>query len=413
MSYRVPVLSRFSWQEPVANILSSAPGSPVKGDRFINSTDGKVNWFDGADWQADTPQIGWRIFNKSDATYYTYTATGWSSAQSAAGLTLTGDIDSTTTAINWKLKDNDANALSFDSEGAADILKFDTTDDAEKVVISKDLNVAGNATVGGNLTVNGTVTSINTVETTITDKNLILNKNGGVDSAGGAGLSFEEDGSITGYIEVAGTEDAFVLKAPKASGELTIKNTAVAVLNMAGNLAVEAASAINQDVTTDAAVQFGSVETTGGITAAGALSAGASTLSSLGVTGAATVGTTLGVTGKGTFSSDVDVAGVLTVTGSAALGTASATTLSVSGASTLASVSTSGDVSVGGLFSSAGAATFAQTIAVTGDATFSANLTDGTNSVTVANMKKAFDSRAKWDETLGCIVFDNAVLDAA
>lgn len=52
-------------------------------------------------------------------------------AINVTGLTLTGDITSTGTPIDWDLQDNVASALSFDSVGKTGLLEFDTTDSAE------------------------------------------------------------------------------------------------------------------------------------------------------------------------------------------------------------------------------------------------------------------------------------------
>tara|TARA_R100000458_G_scaffold3349_1_gene2737 strand:+ start:12500 stop:14179 length:1680 start_codon:yes stop_codon:yes gene_type:complete len=52
-------------------------------------------------------------------------------AINVTGLTLTGDITSTGTAIDWDLQDNVASALSFDSAGKTGLLEFVTTDSAE------------------------------------------------------------------------------------------------------------------------------------------------------------------------------------------------------------------------------------------------------------------------------------------
>ncbi|MDY0282296.1 MAG: hypothetical protein RBR35_17245, partial [Salinivirgaceae bacterium] len=70
-----------------------------------------------------------------------------------------GNINSAV-AQNWELLDNNANALSFDSTGKADILKIDTTDGAEKVIMSGGLEVTGlitgNASTATALATNGT-----------------------------------------------------------------------------------------------------------------------------------------------------------------------------------------------------------------------------------------------------------------
>ena len=52
-------------------------------------------------------------------------------AINVTGLTLTGDITSTGTAIDWDLQDNVSSALSFDSAGKTGLLEFVTTDSAE------------------------------------------------------------------------------------------------------------------------------------------------------------------------------------------------------------------------------------------------------------------------------------------
>lgn len=70
----------------------------------------------------------------------------------------------------------------------------------------------------GSLHVEGTLTYIDTVTLQVTDKLITLNKGGAASSADGAGIEFEENNVITGYIKVNTTRDGFLFKAPAASG---------------------------------------------------------------------------------------------------------------------------------------------------------------------------------------------------
>jgi hypothetical protein len=65
------------------------------------------------------------------------------------GVTVTGDINSTGTAIDFDLIDNNASALSFDAIGKTGILEIDTTDSSEKVKMSGGLEVTGTAVLKG------------------------------------------------------------------------------------------------------------------------------------------------------------------------------------------------------------------------------------------------------------------------
>ena len=90
-----------------------------------------------------------------------------------------GTVDLTDAQKNFTLLDNDGDAISFDAAGQADILKIDTSNGAEKVVIhaldvSNALNANGDLTVAGNLTVNGTTSTVNSTTVTIDDQFLFL-----------------------------------------------------------------------------------------------------------------------------------------------------------------------------------------------------------------------------------------------
>ena len=72
------------------------------------------------------------------------------------GVTVTGDITSTGTAIDFDLLDNNASALSFDATGKTGILEIDTTDSSEKVKMSGGLSVTGTSALGS-ITATGTI----------------------------------------------------------------------------------------------------------------------------------------------------------------------------------------------------------------------------------------------------------------
>lgn len=88
----------------------------------------------------------------------------------AGSIVLAGDITSTTPAVDWDVKDNDATALSIDTAGKSGLIVVDTQTGTEKITMSGGLDVAGTlaaaaaATVGTTLDVTG-VTSVSTITT--------------------------------------------------------------------------------------------------------------------------------------------------------------------------------------------------------------------------------------------------------
>lgn len=66
-------------------------------------------------------------------------------------------------------------------------------------------------------TFNQQVTNVN-----VTDKNITVNSGGPAGSGATAGIDVEENGSITGYVEVSGDRNSWVLKAPNTAGSATI-----------------------------------------------------------------------------------------------------------------------------------------------------------------------------------------------
>ena len=130
-----------------------------------------------------------------------------------------------------------------------------------------DVTFGGSATITGDLTVSGTTTTISTTNLVIEDKVMTLNDGGAAASGGAVGLEVEENGSATGFFTTNDTGDWTIRGANgAAAATATIDvNTDAKTLTIAGSLNIEADSAINQDVTSDAGPTFAGVTSTGAI----------------------------------------------------------------------------------------------------------------------------------------------------
>lgn len=264
MGYRVPVLEKFSWQEPVISILTEAqlPVSPNKGDRYIVQSNvsgfsadingktvnlaGKILWYAGENnplnnsefgWQADTPQDGWKVYVLAEKCDYhfdvTYdedgniSSTAWTNKARTSGLILDGDIDSTSTHVDWILKDQDANALTFKvgSKDGATMMNYDTVtseDGTKKKVITFE---GTDIIIKGNLQVDGTKTEVQSTDLYVKDPKFTINKGGDSNSVRTAGLEFEADGNIVGSILTtdSGSNPGYDFSAPGSTLGFSIR----------------------------------------------------------------------------------------------------------------------------------------------------------------------------------------------
>lgn len=437
--YRVPVLENFAWQEAVTEFRTTDTGlTPAKGDRYVVGVgadgfvgqDNNIAWYDGSAWQFDTPKKGWRVYNKANDTYYFWDGLGWTDKLVIGDLTVNGDIN-TPNASDWDLRDNDATALSFDTAGmVGHMLNFDTTDNNEVLStdatfqakgildVDNDVNMETRATafdlkqnetaaltfdttslagilsidttsgaervqmsndlvVQGDLTVNGTTTTIDSQTLVIEDNLITLNKGGAVSSGGGAGIEIEENGVATGYIKSAADRAGFEFNAPANDFIGSLDFTATSTMTINGNLDVEAASAINQDVTTDAIPQFAGLDLDGDLNMV-------------------------------TQATDVDMIPETADALSFDDGGVSMMTFDTLNDKILASVpfESTSTLSIGGTFTLENGAT------ITNSTANSMTLSDGDTTVTVDQARKAYDSRAQYDSALGLVVFDQAMLDA-
>ena len=105
-------------------------------------------------------------------------------------LNINAGIDTTNQATNLLVIDNNANAFSFDSTDRADILKIDSTDGSEKVVVHA-LDVTNDLTVSGDFVVQGASTLLTSSNTIIQDAIIAIGtsgSDGSVDSFAPAGV---------------------------------------------------------------------------------------------------------------------------------------------------------------------------------------------------------------------------------
>jgi len=140
------------------------------------------------------------------------------------GLTVTNDITLTNSATDVDLIDNNASALSFDASGKAGILEIVTTNDAEKVNMSGDLDVTG--------TISGSVISGSFV-------------GDGSNLTGVAATSFDIDAlSALGGASVA-QGDNFILSDAGTEKKVTFSNLEDSIFaNVSGDATVAAGGAL-------------------------------------------------------------------------------------------------------------------------------------------------------------------------
>jgi len=133
-TYRVPVLSDFSWQPPVLDRdLTAPPVSPSKGDRYIVGVsadsgdwfglDNHIVTYDGAAWIDDTPLEGWYCYIEDESLLCHYTGTVWDSDDISgleAGIvsldTRVSNTESSVGSIDTKLTNTDSSVGSIDTK---------------------------------------------------------------------------------------------------------------------------------------------------------------------------------------------------------------------------------------------------------------------------------------------------------
>lgn len=150
----------------------------------------------------------------SDLSNHTGTTTGvhGSTSVNTASRIVERDANKNINVSKITVDSGSNQGLDVASAGALDI---------GKSVGANNITVGGATStviIPGNLTVQGTATALDTTNTNIKDALVTLNKGGAAGSAGGSGIEFEEDGSITGYVKVSSDRTKIEVKAPNGGG---------------------------------------------------------------------------------------------------------------------------------------------------------------------------------------------------
>ena len=243
------------------NAIVFTSGGDVDGGNIGLESDGDLTY---------NPSTGRLNATQLGGTLQTAAQGNVTSLGTLTGLTVNGDATLTGDSANavW---DKSANALEFADNakvtfGTGDdasiywdgsALKVGTESTATPINIGHStslVTIGDDLTVTGDLIVQGDTVTMNVATMSVEDKNIHL----GVGAANatairGAGLDFEMASDVdAGFIRV-GASDAsiFELKAPNAAGVLTLDLNASKTMTVAGDLNIEADSAINQDLSTD------------------------------------------------------------------------------------------------------------------------------------------------------------------
>lgn len=94
-----------TWQAPVAKVGATNDSTGLTtGDRFLNTTDGKVYTFDGTAFDAGvSPVDGWALFDRTDETGYVFSGTSWVQFTGAGQITAGVGMSKTGNVLNVNL----------------------------------------------------------------------------------------------------------------------------------------------------------------------------------------------------------------------------------------------------------------------------------------------------------------------
>jgi predicted flap endonuclease-1-like 5' DNA nuclease len=107
------------------------------------------------------------------------------------------------------------------ADGGVDVTSTGGTDTLSLGVSNADVINIGNPTATINMV--GSVNNNQVTNLNVTDPLITINKGGGVGSAAGTGLEFEENSTITGYVKTSATRNALEIKAPSVAGIVSVK----------------------------------------------------------------------------------------------------------------------------------------------------------------------------------------------
>lgn len=168
-------------QSLVTHSLSSAPGSPVAGQRYYNTTSNIEFYWNGSAWVSTagggiTALTGDVTASGSGSVAATVAFVGGVSAASVAtavGQAHTQHTDTGTTNATFQLNAGASGFKIKDSSGEAQVRN--AADNAYANIRVLDAAVTGDMVITGNLTVNGTNTVLNTTTMETGDNEVVLN----------------------------------------------------------------------------------------------------------------------------------------------------------------------------------------------------------------------------------------------
>jgi hypothetical protein len=121
-----------SWQEPVDSVGATNPVSATTGDRFLNTTDGKIYTATDTDtWNSGVvPVDGWSLFDRTDETGYVYSGSAWvqftGTGQITAGLGLAKNGNVIDVNLGAGIKELPSDEVGVDIYGAPGALILTT-----------------------------------------------------------------------------------------------------------------------------------------------------------------------------------------------------------------------------------------------------------------------------------------------
>jgi len=110
---RIMIEEYASWQKPILSIANE--GVAEKGNRYIvgstptgtfaGLSPNDIAWYDGTEWQTDTPSTGWRVYDLNQGKVLTFVTDEW-----VADVDIANKMDKVSEA-------DEDNLASFDSAG--------------------------------------------------------------------------------------------------------------------------------------------------------------------------------------------------------------------------------------------------------------------------------------------------------
>ena len=160
--FRIPIIDKFSWQEPIMSFISEIPASINPGERYIIINNQSVNHNqiiscdDTNTYRFAIPNIGWQIYCKNDSKFYIFVNNEWKANIS---------VPDGSEVVNWILKSNEQKAFNILTDTRNDILSIDTTTDNQKIIFNTDANFSSylSDNDGNNITINELNTAISSL----------------------------------------------------------------------------------------------------------------------------------------------------------------------------------------------------------------------------------------------------------